>query len=215
MIAKSLELYNFRNYSYENVNFDDGVNIICGNNGMGKTNIIEAVYYFSHGRSFRSGGREIVKDGEDRGRIALNFEKKGRIYRGEIKFNGSKKKEISVNEIELKKTSQLLGRMICVLFTPDEMSIVKGNPDIRRKFCDSSIMPLRQGYMRELIRYKTVLNHKTALLHTGKYETLPIWNEKMAESGANIVKMRESYIKRLSEKAKEIQKEISFGKENL
>ena len=215
MKAGKIELYNFRNYETEEVSFCDGVNIIHGDNGMGKTNIIEAVYYFSYGRSFRTNGREIVREGQKEARAFLSFESRGRSFEGEIKFLPGKKKEILLNEIELKKTSQLLGNFVCVLFTPDELNIIKGMPDVRRRFCDSAIMPLRPNYIKELIRYRTVLNQKTALLKSRDYSTLSVWNEKMAESGAKIMKMRESYIKRIIKKASELQREISGGSEKL
>ena len=215
MISSQLELYNFRNYEHEKVSFGDGVNIIYGDNGMGKTNILEAVYYFSYGRSFRTGGREIIKDGEKEARIALSFFNNDRNYEGEIKFLSGKRKEIYLNEIELKKTSQLLGNFICVLFTPDEMSIIKGLPDVRRRFCDSSIMPLRPQFIKELIKYKNILNQKTALLKMRDYQTLDIWNEKLAESGSKIMLMRSSYLKRIEEKAALLQKDISMEKESL
>ena len=215
MISSQLELYNFRNYENEKISFGDGVNIIYGDNGMGKTNILEAVYYFSYGRSFRTGGREIIKDGEKEARIALSFLNNDRNYEGEIKFLSGKRKEIYLNEIELKKTSQLLGNFICVLFTPDEMSIIKGLPDVRRRFCDSSIMPLRPQFIKELIKYKNILNQKTALLKMRDYQTLDIWNEKLAESGSKIMLMRSSYLKRIEEKAALLQKDISMEKENL
>ncbi len=215
MRASELNLYNFRNYENEKINFSDEVNIIYGDNGMGKTNILEAVYYFSYGRSFRSSGREVIKDGEKESRIALNFRNEERNYESEIKFLSGKRKEIYLNEIELKKTSQLLGNFICVLFTPDEMSIIKGMPEVRRKFCDSSIMPLRPQFIKELIKYRNIINQKTALLKSRNYSTLDIWNEKLSESGSKIMMMRSSYIERIKEKAKEIQKEISGGKEEL
>ena len=215
MKASCLELYNFRNYENEKINFCDEVNIIHGDNGMGKTNILEAVYYFSYGRSFRSSGREIIKDGEKEGRISLSFENNERNFDGYIKFFGGKRKEIYLNEIELKKTSQLLGNFICILFTPDELSIIKGIPEIRRKFCDSGIMPLRPQFIKELIRYKSIINQKTALLKTKNYSTLDIWNEKLSESGSKIMAMRSSYIKRIEEKAKVFLKEISSDKELL
>ncbi len=215
MRASGLELYNFRNYENEKISFGDEVNIIYGDNGMGKTNILEAVYYFSYGRSFRTGGREIIKDGEKEGRIALSFLNNERNYEGEIKFLSGKRKEIYLNEIELKKTSQLLGNFICVLFTPDEMSIIKGMPDSRRRFCDSSIMPLRPQFIKELINYRNIINQKTALLKSKRYETLDIWNEKLAECGSKIMVMRSSYIKRIEEKAALLQKDISLKKENL
>ena len=215
MKASNLELYNFRNYEYENISFTDGVNIIHGENGMGKTNILEAVYYFSYGRSFRSSGKEIIKDGGKEARISLSFENRERNLNSDIKFLSGKRNEIYINEIELKKTSQLLGNFICVLFTPDEMSIIKGMPELRRKFCDSSIMPLRPQYIKELIKYRNILNQKTALLKSRQYETLDIWNEKLAETGSRIMKLRSSYIERINKKAAEIQKEISGGKEEL
>jgi len=215
MKASNLELYNFRNYEYENISFQDGVNIIHGENGMGKTNMLEAVYYFSYGRSFRSGGKEVIKDGEKEARISLSFENRERKLESDIKFLSGKRKEIYINEIELKKTSQLLGNFICVLFTPDEMGIIKGMPEVRRKFCDSSIMPLRPNYIKELIKYRNILAQKTALLKSRQYETLDIWNEKLAETGSRIMKLRESYIERINQKAREIQNEISGRKEEL
>ena len=215
MRASELSLYNFRNYGNEKISFGDEVNIIYGDNGMGKTNILEAVYYFSYGRSFRSSGREIIKDGEKESRIALNFKNEQRKYEGEIKFLSGKRKEIYLNEIELKKTSQLLGNFICVLFTPDEMSIVKGMPEVRRRFCDSSIMPLRPQFIKELIKYRNIINQKTALLKLRSYSTLDIWNEKLAESGSRIMMMRSSYIERIKNMAADIQKDISCGREEL
>ena len=213
MRASQIKLYNFRNYENEEINFCDGTNIIVGDNGMGKTNIIEALYYFSYGRSFRTSGREIIRTGEKEGRISISFKKDEREFNGDIKFLSGNKKEILLNEIELKKTSQLLGNFMCVLFTPDELRIVKGLPEIRRKFIDSAIMLLKPNYIKELIRYKTILSQKTALLKSKKYSTISVWNEKMAESGSKIMKMRESYIERIKTKASEIQAEITNGKE--
>jgi len=215
MRASNLELYNFRNYEYEEISFQGGVNIIHGENGMGKTNILEAIYYFSYGRSFRSGGKEVIKDGEKESRISLSFENRERNLKSDIKFLSGKRKEIYINEIELKKTSQLLGNFICVLFTPDEMGIIKGMPEARRKFCDSSIMPLRPRFIKELIKYRNILAQKTALLKSRQYETLDIWNEKLAEAGMKIMNLRSSYIERINKKAAEIQKEISGGREEL
>ncbi len=215
MNASHLELYNFRNYEKEKISFGDEVNIIYGENGMGKTNILEAVYYFSYGRSFRASGREIIKEGEKESKITLDFENNERNYKGEIKFLSGKRKEIYLNEIELKKTSELLGNFICVLFTPDELSIIKGLPDERRRFCDSSIIPLRPQFIKELIRYRNLINQKNALLKSKNYVTLDVWNEKIAESGSKIMLMRSSYLERIEKKAKEMQNEISGGKETL
>lgn len=215
MKTSQIELYNFRNYEKETVSFSDEVNIIYGDNGMGKTNIIEALYYFSYGRSFRSSGREIIKEGEKESKITLDFENNERNYKGEIRFLSGKRKEIYLNEIELKKTSELLGNFICVLFTPDELGIIKGLPDERRRFCDSSIIPLRPQFIKELIKYRNLINHKNALLKSRNYQTLEIWNEKIAECGSKIMLMRGSYIERIEKMAKEVQCDISGGCENF
>ena len=113
-----LRLTNFRSYAELDLKFGEEGKPVAfyGPNGIGKTNILEAVYYFSYGRSFRSNGKEVIKDGEKESFIKLNFKNDERNYEGKIKFLGTKRKEIYLNEIELKKTSQLLGNFICVLF---------------------------------------------------------------------------------------------------
>ena len=136
MRVDRLVLKNFRNYEDETLDFTDGVNIIYGKNGMGKTNALEAIYYFSQGRGFRGGSREAVRSGCDRAVIRLFFNSGGRAQEGAVYFDGRQKK-ITINDIELKKTSQLVGRFGCVLFTPDEMNLVKGAPEVRRRFLDS------------------------------------------------------------------------------
>lgn len=215
MKVSEIEIYNFRNYKKEKIKFSDGINIICGDNGMGKTNVLEAVYYFSYGRSFRVVNQEIIKDGEKEAKLKIKFQKGERENDGEIRFLKGKKKEIFLNDIELKKTSQLIGNFICVIFTPDEMNIIKGLPEVRRRFCDSAIMVIRPQYVKELIKYRQILNQKTALLKMKSYHTLSVWNEKLAESGSKIMMMRKAYIERINKKSKILQKKISDGKENL
>ena len=105
MYVTRLSLNNFRNYEDEKIEFDPGVNIVYGANGMGKTNALEAVYYFSQGRGLRGPGREAIRYGEERAGISLDFFRDGREYTGEIIFE-KKTKKIYLNEIELKKTTQ-------------------------------------------------------------------------------------------------------------
>ena len=95
------------------------------------------------------------------------------------------------------------------------MNIVKGMPEQRRKFVDSAIIPLRPQFIKELIKYRNIISQKTALLKSGNYQTLDIWNEKLSETGSKIMMMRSSYIERIKEKASLIQKEISGGREEL
>lgn len=215
MIAKSIKLENFRNYEKEKVSFSPDVNIVYGKNGMGKTNLIEALYSFSYGRSFRAKTKEFLRHGCDMSKIELVFESEGREQNADIVFTKDNKKKIRVNEISIKKTSDLLGKFICVLFTPDELSLVKDGPDKRRKFMDTSIVSLRPTYFSALSLYTTCLKQKNALLKSGNTSLLDVWDEKLSEYGASIALFRQSYVKSLSEKARIAQNDISNGKEEL
>lgn len=214
MYISSLSLRDFRNYENETIEFSPGINIIYGANGMGKTNALEAVYYFSQGRGLRGGSREAIRYGRDQGRIALNFSREGREYTGEIIFEG-KTKKIFLNEIELKKTSQLVGKFVCVLFTPDELSLVKGSPEVRRRFMDSSIIPLRPIYLSMLMKYNLILKQKIALLRGEEYGMLPVFNQQLAEAGAGIMHMRRSFVEGIKDIAAGVQLDISSGGEKL
>ena len=215
MIAERIKLENFRNYESEQVLFSPDVNIIYGNNGMGKTNLIEALYFFSYARSFRAKSKEFLRHGAEMATIELDFISKNRKQSADIIFTKDNKKKIMVNEINISKNSELLGNFICVLFTPDELSLVKDGPDKRRRFLDTSIVSLRPTYFSALSAYASCLKQKNALLKSGRVSLLDIWDEKLSEYGAIIAQMRQSYINNLAEKANKAQRDISGGKEDL
>lgn len=214
MKIKKLSLNDFRNYENETIEFSSGINIIYGNNGMGKTNALEAIYYFSQGRGFRGGNKEVIRTCCEEACTEMVFEAEDREFKGVIRFNG-KQKKITVNDIELKKTSQLIGKFVCVLFTPDELNLVKGFPDIRRRFMDVSIIPMKPSYLSSLMTYNLILKQKSSLLRNEKYDMLPIFNSQLAEIGSKIIMMRQSYIEKIKKAAKDVQFEISGGSENL
>lgn len=215
MNAEKIILEDFRNYKKAEIDFSDGINIIYGKNGAGKTNMIEALYTFSYARSFRAPSREFLRHGCEMTKTELIFFSEGRRQSADMVFFKDNKRRIRVNEIDIKKTSSLLGKFICVLFTPDEMSLVKDGPDRRRKFLDTSIIALRPYYFSALSGYSSCLKQKNALLKSGDYSMLDIWNERLAEYGAAIAETRRKYILSLAEKARNAQKEISGGKEDL
>ncbi|MGM9552286.1 MAG: DNA replication/repair protein RecF [Clostridia bacterium] len=206
---------NFRNYEKEEVCLSPEINIIYGKNGAGKTNLIEALYSFSYARSFRAKQKEMIRHNCELTRLNLLYESEGRKQSAQIVFNKENKKKIWVNEINVSKTSDLLGRFICVLFTPDELGLVKDGPEKRRKFLDSSIVSLRPSYFSALSAYNICLKQKNAVLKSGNYVMLDIWNEKLSEYGAVIAHLRKSYVEKLAEKAKKAQFDISGGKEEL
>lgn len=211
----SIALTDYRNYIQESVSFSPEMNLIYGSNGAGKTNLLEGIYSFSLGRGFRGNGREVIRIGCEMAKIHLDFVGQGRDQTSDIQFLKGAKKRIWLNEIELKRTSELIGRFICVLFTPDEMTLVKGAPDGRRRWLDSAMIPLRPRYLMLLNQYQLVMKQKMALFRSQNTETLHVWNEKQAEIGTKITMLRQSYLDRIAPWAGDMHQQLSGGKESL
>lgn len=131
MFISNIKLQNFRNYESLNLKLDRGINIFYGDNAQGKTNIIESIFLCSIGKSFRTNKeKEIIKLGENFTKISIDYEKRDRI--GHINYELSDKKSISINGVRIKKLSELLGNINVVIFTPDDINIIKGR-SIRKK----------------------------------------------------------------------------------
>lgn len=125
MLISNIKLQNFRNYKELKLELNKGINIFYGDNAQGKTNIIESIFLCSIGRSFRtSKEKEIIRLGESYSKININYEKKDRT--GNINYELSDKKNITVNGVKIKKLSELLGNINVVIFTPDDINIIKG-----------------------------------------------------------------------------------------
>ena len=139
MWITSIKLNNFRNYKTQEIKLHDNINVFYGENAQGKTNIIESIFLGSIGKSFRtSNDRELIKFNENKSIIEINFKKLDR--EGKIKIEIENKKNIYLNGIKLKKLSELLGNINVVIFTPDDIHILKGGPQNRRRFLDIMIM---------------------------------------------------------------------------
>ena len=146
MIVKNIKLKDFRNYNDLELNLDSGINIFYGNNAQGKTNIIEAIFLSAIGKSFRTNkDSELIKFNENKAIIDINYEASDR--EGNINIEISDKKRVKINDIPLKKLSEILGKIYVVLFTPDDINILKGSPSNRRKFLNIMISQLRPLYM--------------------------------------------------------------------
>lgn len=201
MYIKKLNLQNFRNYDNLNIEFSPKMNIIYGHNGQGKTNIIEALYFFQSGKSFRClKDREAVKFGEDYFKISSIFE----TAHGEsdaLVFV-QEKKSVRLNGIQLEKLSELVGEYNMVIFTPDYLNLIKDGPGVRRQFIDSFISQIKPAYFKNLIFYYRVLKQRNNVLKQkskNMISTLDIWDEKLATLGVKINKMRSSAIDKINE----------------
>lgn len=216
MNVKSLTLCGFRNYERETVNFGDGTNIIFGNNAQGKTNLLEAIYLFSHGKSHRTGkDAEMVRFGDEFMRLRLEFSDKNRDYRACMQLAKNGRKSVKINNVPITKLSMLMRYLNVVMFSPEDLEIVKGAPQLRRRFLDEAISQLYPLYLKCLISYHKNLAQKNNLLKKLKFSgkdsdpMLSVWNEQLADDGSRIMKYRSDFVERLNVFAKKIHSEIS------
>lgn len=216
MHVTRLTLKNFRNYSEQSIELSPMTNLIYGKNAQGKTNILEAVYMFSQGKSHRAKtDKELIHFDKDFARISADFKTSEREYNSVMTFAKNGKKTISINNVHIKKLSMLMNYLNTVMFSPEDLSLVKGSPSVRRKFIDLAISQLFPKYLVSLIDYNKVLTQKNSLLKTLKYSgktsdvMLSVWNEQLSEDGAKIMQYRIEFLDALKKFAENIQKEIS------
>lgn len=219
MWIKKIKINNFRNYNKEEINLNEKINIFYGENAQGKTNIIEAIFLGSMGKSFRAKkDNEMIKLNEKQANIEIEYQKKDRD--GKIKIELNNKKNIYLNGIKLKKLSELLGNINTVIFTPDDINILKGGPQNRRRFLDIMISQLKPNYMYHLTLYTKTIEQRNNYLRQireGKKEEklLEIWDEKLAEEAFIIYQYRKDFIEKIKNKIKKIHEEITDEKEKI
>ena len=219
MWIKKIKINNFRNYKNQEINLKENINLFYGENAQGKTNIIEAIFLSSMGKSFRAKkDKEMILLGEDKSNIEIEYKKSDRD--GKIKIELGNKKVVYVNGIKLKKLSELLGNINVVVFTPDDINILKGGPQNRRRFLDIMISQLRPNYMYNLNLYLKTLEQRNNYLRQIREENkdekmLDIWDEKLSEYAINIYKYRKEFIEKIKEKIKLTHSEITNNKEDI
>ncbi len=216
MIIKKIYLENFRNYKSQWINLDNNINVFYGNNAQGKTNILEALYYSALGRSFRTyKDNELIMLGKDLSKIKIVYEKAKRESEIEIILKKAEKKAIKLNGIKLNKSSELIGNLNIVIFSPDDIIILKQAPALRRKFLDILISQLKPNYVHILSEYNKVLEQRNAMLKSKKTDTIEIWDEQLANLALKIYNYRKLYIDKLQEKLDKIHGVVTNGKETI
>ena len=192
MIVNNLYLENFRNYDNEKIEFTDGKNVFYGLNGQGKTNVIEALYYFCTCKSFRSiHDKEVIKFGCDFAHAKIDFLSQKRDNTAQIYITD--RKSVKINGINLEKQSELIGVANMVIFTPEHLNLIREGPGIRRNFIDVFISQIKPVYFKNLLDYYKVLKQRNNILKSRNQKmlsTIDVWNEKMAQYGVNICKYR-------------------------
>ncbi|MCR5176071.1 MAG: DNA replication/repair protein RecF [Anaerovibrio sp.] len=220
MKLKSLKLIGYRNYDNLNLDFNDCINIFIGNNAQGKTNILESVCYASMGSSFRTNvDNELIMWDKTGGSISLKFERMGVENKIELIFERGKRRQIIHNGNKI-KMKDLIGIFNVVLFSPDDLSLIKGAPSERRRFLDMEISQASPSYYNDLVKYNRILQQRNSLLknireNRSKKSMLDMWDSQLVEHGVRIIKKRIETIKKINMLANIMQRRISTNEENL
>jgi len=218
MFVKSLEIINFRNYRRQNMTLAPGVNVFSGDNGMGKTNLLEAVYFSSIGKSTRtSRDKELILWEQERAHVKITAEKSFGDEKVEIIISKNENKRVAVNGMPVTRLGELMGVVGTVFFSPGELKIVQAGPGERRSFIDIAVCQLSKAYFYLLTRYNKILAQRNRLLKSGSAtgDALDIWDAQLAAIGAKVVKTRKGFIKNLAPFALENHLFLSGGKEPL
>jgi DNA replication and repair protein RecF len=223
MIIETVNLENYRNYNSLFIEFDNGTNILYGDNAQGKTNILEALYLCSTTKSHRgSKDREIIKFNCDESHIKLRVNKKDVPHRIDIHLKKTKSKGIAIDGIPIKKASELFGIINVIFFSPEDLSIIKNGPSERRRFIDMELCQIDKIYVNSLINYNKIVNQRNKLLRDlsfnfekSLYDTLEIWDMQLSEYGNRIIKRREEFINQINVIIREIHRKLSGGREEI
>lgn len=219
MYIKNIKLTNFRNYKNQQIELDKEMNLFFGENAQGKTNILEAVFLCAIGKSFRAKKeKELINLEEKNACVEMEYEKEDRS--GKIKIELTDKKNIYINGIKQAKLSDILGNINIVMFSPDDIEILKSGPAKRRRFLNIMISQLRPRYVYCLNMYLKTLEQRNHYLRqianeNKAKELLEIWDEKLAEYAGQVYEYRNEFIGKIKEKIDGIHKQITEEKEEL
>ncbi len=223
MVINRINADGYKNLENVSLELDPKMNIICGENAQGKTNLIEAIWLCSGCRSFRgTRDKDFIGFTKDSAQVELTFTDSFRQQdiRFAVKKGAIKDKLVTLNGVKLPLLSKLFGSFRCVVFTPEDLNLTKGAPDNRRSFIDMSIAQIKNSYISALNKYNNILFQRNALLKTlsmgyGDDAALEIWDEQLAKTGAYISVLRYTFCITLNKYTSELYNKITNGKENL
>lgn len=221
MHIRHLQLKNYRNYEEVSVDFDPGVNILYGENANGKTNLIEAINMAATSKSHRlSKDSEIIRLGQEDGHIHLAFIKDGIDETIDMHLRIKGNKAIAINKMGIKKLNELFGMIHVIMFSPEDLGLIKNGPKERRRFIDLELSQLNPLYMYYLSHYYKVLKQRNKLLKDSRHNTelmdlIDVFDLQLVEYGSRIIDMREDFIDALNPVYHEKHFHISGGKEDV
>ncbi len=225
MQLERLKLNYFRNYESLRFSPGRGLNVIFGENAQGKTNVVEAIFLCAFGRSHRTPrDAELINAGMSGGYVGVEVATLAGSRSIEIKLRDGANKQLFVDKLECRRSGELMGVMNAVMFSPEDLELVKGAPAQRRRFLDMELSQFRPAYYFALQRYNKALRERNALLRpevvkerTGEAlrRELYVWDEQLITLGADIMDKRAQFLEKLAGIAARLHREVSLHRENL
>ncbi|MBR0161411.1 MAG: DNA replication/repair protein RecF [Oscillospiraceae bacterium] len=215
-----ISLNGFRNYDWETAEFSENTNVITGENAQGKTNLLEAVYLLSCGKSFRTRtDRDLVGFDFSEAEILAEIDSHGREQTVHIRLIPGQTKKITVNGVK-KTASELSETLNTVLFCPDDLNLIKDGAAVRRKLMDLAICQIRPKYAALLSEFNRLYEHKLRILKDWRekpslLDTLDSFSDALCRVSAQMIRYRASYVDRLNEEVKPIHREFSGNGETI
>ncbi|MBO7333378.1 MAG: DNA replication/repair protein RecF [Lachnospiraceae bacterium] len=221
MYIKSIQLTGYRNYKNSTVYFDKGTNILYGDNAQGKTNVLEAIFMCATTKSHKGAkDKEVIGFDEDEAHITLYLDKDNDEIKIDMQLRKDKSKIVALNGSKIKKATELLGNLNVVLFSPEDLSIIKDGPGERRKFTDTELCQLDGIYLYNLSKYNKIVEQRNKLIKDSFYnnellETLNIWDSQLVSYGCQIIDKRDVFIDELNGIIGKVHNKLTNGKEEL
>ena len=219
MTVYNLECKNFRNLENINISPCEEMNVICGENAQGKTNIIESIWLFTGAKSFRTQKDDnFIKIGTQKAENFLKFKSEGIEKEAEIIIE--ERRTAFLNQKKLKSPSELAGKFNAIVFSPNDLKLVSDGPNVRRKFLDTAIGQLYPSYISILRNYLRAVTQRNKIIKEYKFDStlsimLDVYEKEIAQNGKKIIDFRKRYIEIINEFLPIVYDGISSGKEVL
>lgn len=203
------------------MHFHESTNVLYGDNAQGKTNVLESIYVCATTKSHRgSKDRDLIRFSKDEAHIRMFVEKYGIDHKIDIHLKKNKSKGVAIDGIPIKKSSELMGMINVVFFSPEDLAIIKNGPSERRHFIDMELCQLNKVYLHDVTNYNRIISQRNNLLKQVHYDEslkdlMDVWDEQLVHYGIRIIQERERFISRLNELIIPIHQKLSGRKENL
>ncbi len=219
---KEIKLTNYKNYAFIGIDFSENLNFIVGNNGKGKTNLLDAIYYSCITKSYLSSSDLLVPNFLDSFfRIETNIVLNNDNQLLEIKYLKQEKKEVIINKVKIERQAEFIGKFPCVIITPDDNQLILGASELRRKFMDATLCQFSSEYMSNLVIYNKIVSQRNALLKSfyenRNYDNnlIEVYNERLIQSGNLIFEYRKAFLDKFIPIFKSIYNHIFDGEEDV